>query len=265
METHPTWSALLERAVNEPGTISAAYTQFHNYSIGNQLLAWGQCLARGIKPGPMATFVRWKELGRHVRRGQKAITLCQPVTFKRRGSGPNEPDANEEFITRFVYRNSWFVLSQTDGQELPPVSILSWDKARALAVLEIREIPFSHLDGNVMGYATRNREVALNPVNPHASKTLFHELAHIVLGHTSEGDQTDSELTPRNLREAEAECVALLCCEALGLGGAEESRGYVQSWWGLGNPIPERSAQRILKAADQILRTGRTLQPEETL
>ena len=78
-------------------------------------------------------------------------------------------------------------------------------------------------------------------------------------------DQTDSELTPRNLREAEAECVALLCCEAVGLGGAEESRGYVQSWWGLGNPIPERSAQRILKAADQILRTGRTLQPEETL
>jgi hypothetical protein len=33
-------------------------------------------------------------------------------------------------------------------------------------------------------------------------------------------------------------------------------RGHIQSWWGAGNPIPDRSAQRILKAADQILRAG---------
>jgi hypothetical protein len=30
---------LLKRAVSEPGTISAAYSAFHNYSIGNQLAA----------------------------------------------------------------------------------------------------------------------------------------------------------------------------------------------------------------------------------
>jgi hypothetical protein len=30
----------------------------------------------------MATFPKWKELGRHVRKGEKAITLCQPVTIK---------------------------------------------------------------------------------------------------------------------------------------------------------------------------------------
>ena len=33
-------------------------------------------------------------------------------------------------------------------------------------------------------------------------------------------------------------------------------RGHIQSWWGAGNPIPDRSAQRILKAADQILRAA---------
>ena len=66
---------LLRSAVNEPGIISAAYSQFHNYSIGNQLLAWSQCVARGIQPGPIATFMGWKEKGRHVRRGEKAITL----------------------------------------------------------------------------------------------------------------------------------------------------------------------------------------------
>ena len=63
--------------------ISAAYRQFHHYSFGNQLLAWSQCQDRGIAPGPMATFPRWKELGRYVRKGEKALTLCQPVTVKR--------------------------------------------------------------------------------------------------------------------------------------------------------------------------------------
>ena len=88
-------------------------------------------------------------------------------------------------------------------------------------------------------------------------ETRFHELAHVVLGHTSEGvEYSDGEITPRNLRECEAEAVALLCCASLDLPGVEESRGYIQNWWGTGNPIPERSAQRIFKVADQILKTG---------
>ena len=63
-------------------------------------------------------------------------------------------------------------------------------------------------------------------------------------------------MTPRSLCECEAEAVALLCCAALDLPGVEYCRGYIQSWWGQGNPIPERSAQRVLKAADQILKAG---------
>jgi hypothetical protein len=53
----------------------------------------------------------------------------------------------------------------------------------------------------------------------------------------------------------EAEAVALLCCESLGLPGAEFSRGYIQSW-GQGQAISERSAQRIFHAADRILKAG---------
>jgi antirestriction protein ArdC len=88
---------------------------------------------------------------------------------------------------------------------------------------------------------------------PH--KTLFHKLAHLVLGHTSEGDLSVSEHTPKSLREVEAEAVALLCCESLGLAGAEFSRGYIQSWL-QGESILERSARRILHVADQILKAG---------
>ena len=51
-----------------------------------------------------------------------------------------------------------------------------------------------------------------------------------MLGHTTEADFNDTEHTPKNLGEVEAESVALLCCEALDLDGAEFFRGYIQEW-----------------------------------
>ena len=244
---------LLERAVNEPGIVSAAYNQFHDYSLGNQLLALGQCLARDLQPGPIATFPKWKELGRNVRKGEKAITLCQPVTVKR----PADADDQSGVFTRFIHKPHWFVLAQTDGGEIEPLLVPTWDAARALSVLDVVEVPFDATNGNVLGFA-RERSIAINQVNPMPHKTRFHELAHVLLGHTSEGPLNDGDVTPRDLRECEAEAVALLCLAALDLPGIEQCRGYVQHWWGHGNPIPERSAQRILKVADQILKAGTT-------
>jgi len=254
--TVASFADLLQSAVTDPGTISAAYRQFHTFSFGNQLLAWAQCMERGIQPGPLATFPKWKALGRYVRKGEKALVLCQPVTIKRTREQETESESTHVF-TRFVYRPHWFVLAQTEGADLPPVSIALWNKDQALAALDVAEVLFDATDGNVQGFA-RGRSIAISPLNPLPHKTVFHELAHVLLGHTSEGEQNDGELTPRNLRECEAEAVALLCCAALDLPGVEFSRGYIQSWWGTGNPIPERSAQRILKAADQILKAGTT-------
>ena len=67
--------------------------------------------------------------------------------------------------------------------------------------------------------------------------------------------------------DLEAEAVALLCCEALNLEGANFCRGYIQNWLcpAIGydaDAIPEKSAQKIFRAADQILRAGR-LQPSD--
>jgi len=251
---------LLQSAVSEPGIMSQAYQQFHTYSLGNQLLAMFQCHERNIVPGPINTFPGWKSLGRHVKKGERAIMLCMPITIKRKGAADaadtdrDDPDEPEVY-THFVYKSRWFVLSQTEGQELPEPEIPAWDRDRALVGLDVTEIPFEHVDGNTLGFA-RERSIAVNPVNPLPHKTRFHELAHVLLGHTSAGVQTDSEVTPRNLRECEAESVALLCCAALDLPGVAECRGYVQNWWGQGHEIPERSAQRILKAADQILKAG---------
>ena len=252
----PNFSTLLQDAVNKPGSIMRAYSAFHNYSLGNQLLALFECHARGIDPGPINTFPAWKDLGRHVKRGERAITLCMPVTVKRKETSDSGEESNATFTT-FVYKSRWFVLAQTEGQAIESRTIPGWDSDKALSALDIQRNEFTALDGNCQGYASK-RSIAINPVAQLPHKTLFHEIAHVILGHTSEADVSDSEQTPRSLREVEAEAVALLCCEALDLEGAEFCRGYIQQWLKQAgaNVIPERSAQKILRAADQILKAG---------
>ena len=252
-----TWAELLAQAVTQPGLILAAYSRFWTYSLGNQLLAMLQCVQRGIEPGPLATFPRWKELGRHVKKGEKALVLCMPITHKRKKEA-EEDDASadhpEAVYTRFLYRAHWFVLSQTEGQDYTQPAVPTWNEAQALTTLAVTKEPFAHLDGNTQG-CSHGRQIAINPMAALPHKTLFHELAHILLGHTAENRLIDSESTPRSLREVEAESVAMLCCASLDLPGVEYSRGYIQHWIA-GETIPEKSAQKIFHAADQILKAG---------
>jgi len=274
---HPDWGELLVKAVNTPGVISDAYRRFWNYSVGNQILAWVQCLQRRIELGPIHTFKGWRDLGRYVKKGEKALILCMPVTVKsKRNDPPRDLAAIAEqspppvvvgdgaerirgMITRtcFVYRPHWFVLSQTEGKEYIPAELPEWSEARALDALHIERIPFRDPNGNAQGYAVL-RQIAVSPIAFTPARTLMHELAHVVLGHTEELQRMDDDdsSTPHDLREVEAECVALICCSSLALGGEEFSRGYIQHWL-TGQKIPERSAQKIFKAADQILRAGR--------
>lgn len=262
------WQALLVEAVEKPGVISKAYSTFWNYSVGNQFAALFQCMIRGIEPGPIHTYKGWQELGRQVKKGEKAITLTLPVTVtdKSRVTGQAEgpsSDESTEIVAAppkrkiFVERPNWFVLSQTDGKPYEPLQIPEWDEAQALRALLIGRISFRHVDGNCQGYATL-RQVAVSPIAFLPHRTLFHEIGHVVLGHTEESrTMADSdERTPRDIREVEAECVAMICSESLGLPGAEFSRGYIQHWL-RNQSIPEKSVHRIFTAADAILRAGR--------
>jgi hypothetical protein len=113
METHtkqsldiPRWSALLVEAVNKPGLIMQAYSAFHNYSIGNQILALVQCQLRRLEPGPINTFPGWQAISRNVKRGERAIVLCMPITRKRRDENANDSSKEvkeEHTYTSFVY------------------------------------------------------------------------------------------------------------------------------------------------------------------
>ena len=254
------WSALLSDAVNKEGIISSAYTVFHNYSVANQLWAWSQCLSRDIELSPIATYKKWQTLGRQVKKGEKALTLCMPVTInKKDDSGQKTGDV----FQLFTVRANWFTLSQTEGEDfINEVKTPEWDKDLALSKLGITEVAFNNPDGNCQGYAT-GKNIAVNPVAQLPHKTRFHELAHVVLGHTTEMTMSDSERTPRDIREVEAESVAYICCSILGLKGLEESRGYIQHWLS-GNQITDKTAQRIFGTAEKILKSGRAVEPVTT-
>ena len=251
------WSALLSDAVNKPGIISSAYTVFHNYSVANQLWAWSQCLSRDIELSPIATYKKWQTLGRQVKKGEKALTLCMPVTInKKDDAGVKTGDV----FQLFTVRANWFTLSQTEGDDfINEVKTPEWNKELALSKLGIIEVAFNNPDGNCQGYAT-GKNIAVNPVAQLPHKTRFHELAHVALGHTTEMTMSDSERTPRDIREVEAESVAYICCSILGLKGLEESRGYIQHWLS-GNQITDKTAQRIFGTAEKILKAGRAVEP----
>jgi antirestriction protein ArdC len=254
---HETWGELLHSAVNTPGKLLAAYTAFHNYSFGNALLALTQCRHRNLEPGPLNTYRGWLELKRQVRKGEKGITLCMPMRYKKRVPKDDEQEEESEETTRstFGFRAYWFALAQTDGEAMDTPPIPGFDVEIAMRVLNISRTEFDEMNGNIQGFA-KGREIAVSPIAAIPHKTTFHEIAHCVLEHTTKEKLVDSEDTPINLREVEAEAVALICCETLNLVGAEYARGYIQHWLKGEKAIPNQNAARIFTAAGTILKAG---------
>lgn len=255
------WNELLVEAVNVPGTVSKAYNLFRDYSVGNQMLAMFQCMSRNISPGGgIGTYNKWKTLERTVKKGEKAIWLCRPVTYK-----VNEVDEDGNTVETpriaFKYEPRWFVYAQTEGKdyELPPLP--GWDIGNALVNLEVEAVEFDMPDGNCMGYA-HDRRFAINPMNKKANGTIMHELAHIVLGHTEERMTDTKDRTPRDVKEMEAEATAMLVMDALGQKDHKESRGYIQAWF-RDNEVPEATARHIFAAANTILQAGREAPPAQ--
>jgi antirestriction protein ArdC len=267
----PDWNSLFEQALTQPGVMSKAYSVFYEYSLGNAFLAASQLIDRKFPISPIASFNKWKELGRMVKKGEKAIALVMPVTVKSKSKDEGEDggvntesgsntQAKSSGRTIFILKNNWFALCQTDGAEhAHEVVIPKWDKAKALAALGITEHDFAHMNGNVQGYAIPNEKtLAINPLAALPWKTTFHEMAHCLL-HSSEAQMADGEMLQKCIKEAEAESVAYLCCATLELPGLEQSRAYIQNWLNSTEPYLEfrkKSAARVFAAANKILKAG---------
>ena len=244
-------SALIKEAVEMPGRLAECYSVFCNYSILNALALASQIRARAargeqITLGPVASFKKWSELGGKVKKGSKALWVNIPMVVKKKKEEDKEEDDSFMF---FRWKPCVFCFAQVEGINPPNLETRgSWDIKRAMEKLGIKQIPFSHIDGNVQGYSSKEG-VALNPVASHPVRTLVHECAHYLL-------HFGKESTPANLAEVEAETVSYIVGACLGLDGSEESRGYIQHYLESAE-LPEKSAKRILSAANKIIKGGK--------
>jgi hypothetical protein len=222
--------AVLQFALTAPGRLSNCYNRFHRYSMLNILLV----LMQTGQFEPIATFRKWQSLDRKVISGPGSALWVNHPQFAplRDHDGNTILKANgkaEMKVVGFYPKASVFQLFQTEGPDLPMPTLPSWDRKQAADVLDVTETRFSHHDGNVQGYSV-DRKFALNPVAVSPFKTMIHEWAHILLGHTE--DHGTKKEHPRDIREFQAEAVALLVCTELDVEqfDAASSRAYIQGW-----------------------------------
>jgi hypothetical protein len=250
-QTEIDWQNLLETAVNSPGQLGNSYSRFYNYSFLNLMYL----LQQGTPIEPIATYKRWGDLGRHVKKGAKAKEIIRPIQIKLKDELDDK--GQPKTITKFKGVRCIFPLSDTEGDDLPPFEPPEWSEKRALGALSINRVLFESLDGNVAGYSI-NRNVAVNPVAPYPFKTLMHEMGHVVLGHTTPDALKDYQ-AHRGLKEFEAEGTAYLAMHELDLDAqmnASESRAYIQHWL-RGETPPDSSIKSVFKTTDTILKAGR--------
>ena len=255
------WRATLTEALNAPGSLATTYTRFYNYSFLNQI----RLMVQGIHE-PVATYNRWQELGRQVRKGSKAKVVLAPIMVNRERKdtngniviGDDGKPRKGQVLVGFRDSRTVFGYSDTDGDELPPVELPGWDTDTALGALGIDRVTFNMVNGNAQGFSFQDddgRRLAINPTAVYPAKTMFHELAHLELGHCTSGDETH-----RGVAEFEAEATAYLVAKELELidWDAAESRAYIQNWLG-GTETTEGNISRVFAAVTKILAAGRVV------
>ena len=223
-----------------------AIGRFHRYSLHNVLLIASQ------KPNAshVAGFRTWNQLGRFVKKGERAIMILAPIVCRKVEA---QEDAEERPVLGFR-AVCVFDLSQTEGQELPQIGLVHGDplehteRLREFAIAQKIAVEYSEEISPARGTSFGGR-IALRPGQPPAEEfsTLAHELAHELL-HRGERRRT----TSRTIRETEAEAVAFIVCHAIGLETGSAASDYIQLWNGDAAALLE-SLSFVQQASAQIL------------
>jgi antirestriction factor ArdC-like protein len=241
--------------------ILAAYlrtmARFHNYSFGNIL----QIARQRPTATRVAGYGKWKELGRFVKRGEKGIQILAPVTgFRRRKDGLQEETESKPQRIVIGFRAVYvFDYEQTEGADLPEFNHsitgdVGGNRDRLIDFLGGQNIAleFDESIAPALGVSFGGR-IALLPGQSKAEEftTLVHETAHELL-HRSER----RTLTTKVVRETEAEAVAFIVGQAVGLEMGTASSDYIQLYQGNASLLAE-SLEVVQQTASTILRALR--------
>jgi antirestriction protein ArdC len=232
--------------------------RLHRYSFNNTMLM----LAQRPSTSMVAGYQRWRELHRNVRKGEQAMWILAPFTGKR---AETDVASGEETEVRYTYFRPVpvFDVAQTDGEPIPtpPQPILldgSSDELRerfeTVAALLTddgwtvrREQPTVAGANGEADYSVKVVRVRPDVTDAQALKTLVHEWAHVNLGH---GDGAGGH---RGRREVEAESVAFIVLDGIGVDTSGYSVPYVAGW-SEGDPkVVLEVGQRVAAGAGKIL------------
>lgn len=228
----------------------AAMARFHRYSLHNLMLIVSQ------KPDAtrVAGYQTWRQLGRYVKKGAKGILILAPIMLKRAAEQASEETERAKVAVAFraVY------VFDTDGQALPGLANAEGDPAgytdRLMEFITQRGIQLEYSDAiyPAQGMCSPGKIVLL-PGQSSAEEfaTLAHETAHSLLH-----QQERCAETTKRVRETEAEAVAFVVCESIGLK-AQNSADYIQLYSGDKETLAD-SLEHVQRASRLLLALSST-------
>jgi len=224
-----------------------AMARFHRYSAYNIMLILSQ------RPNAIrvAGFHTWKELGRVVKKGAKGILILAPIFRKQTVEEAGQDDqANKLVGFRAVYV---FDLADTDGQPLPSLAETEGDPAgytnrlKQFIMQRGIQLEYSSEIYPALGLCSPGKIVLFPGQSPAEEfATLAHEAAHALLHQRERRSETT-----KCVRETEAEAVAFVICESIGLQ-AQRSADYIQLYSGSAETLAE-SLEHVQRASAEIL------------
>lgn len=248
--------------------------QFHRYSLNNQLLIYMQ------KPEAtqVAGFKKWKELGRSVNKGEKAIWIFAPMSRRVRKEDANgKPmlgaDGKPQFVQQLIGFKPVpvFDASSTDGDPLPLPPVVAVDRLSGEAPAGMHEDLCAQVAEH--GYRVIYEDSGDGPRVPdgstdpvaktvrintrysprHQGLVLAHELAHIELGHTERTDEYHTGVGgERSTMEVEAQSVSYVVGRRYGLTD-NNSFSYIDGWAKGDKEKVRKTAEAVIKATDRII------------
>lgn len=247
ISTSDDWRAFLDFA-----------SKLHTYSAQNRMWLFAQAMMRGWDDlGHVAGFRTWLALGRHVRKGERGLTVLAPVRVK-----VTADDGLETWAVRGFKVEHVFAACQTDGDGDVPEAIRptlltgagpdgAWDALARLVTERGFDVKRAGLfpENGVTSMAARTVTVADRLDEAAAVKTLAHELAHVILHSEPALDYHAN----RGRCEVEAESVAYLVCRELGLETDAYTFPYVATWASGAVKVVTAAADRALGCARDIV------------
>jgi antirestriction protein ArdC len=205
----------------------AAVSRFRHYSWNNVFLI----AAQRPNATQVAGFHTWHDLGRSVKKGEKGMMIFAPMMVKREDSPPQPKESQPKEPFRLAgFRTAYvFDISQTEGKPLPEFAKTTGDpkdyidKLKAMAARREIAVEYDPSITPAMGTSSGGR-IRLVPDLSKAEEfaVLVHELAHEMLHHGK-----DIERLPKVVRETQAEAVAFVVCQSVGLESNNAAADYI--------------------------------------